>query len=413
MQITQLDLSEKTPNKGLIFSQNTSTPPQLQPGLVVSKPFLALAAACVLTLSGCASMGGSSADASADEDYRLNSGTLARTLETPPDLFAPSQNAEGLQQFIKEVAAGKEYQFVPTYRAQSVSVKSNLSERWLEIRTGDSQKVWEGVLEYLQSVGLKVSEARKDIGLIKTQFQLREQRVPLAATPGLTGVLNKLSPVLANGILDRFVVQVESDAAKGVVRVYFRHHMMVNAEFKQTALGEDMNGWQLRPYDPRMEAESLYEAMIFFGSKTETARQQLAATEQMMAVSKDADAEKRFTGVSFKAAVDESWRYVKAQVYRANWQVDTLNNEQYVMVIKVPEQVQDDTSTLGKLAFWKTASDLAAERIPAKLVLRFTKMKAEAGADQTLVKVYAQQSNTPLTADKQRYIFEALGLLNP
>lgn len=355
----------------------------------------------MIGLSGCSTV--SSWMGSDEPDYRESNARLAKNLEMPPNLFHPSKKQEEMEIVFQELQAPTEQNdYIPTYKAAGVSIQSNLSERWLEIDSSNSDHVWNSVKRFLENSGMKVKEERKDIGIIKTDFSKRSELVPLDDVSPLTRMLNSWRPELAEGIYDRFVVRVETLKESNKTRVYFHHHMVVSPDTNAELGGDER--WRIKPYNPLMEAEALYRAMIFFGSTSDVALAQLKVTGQM---SEEFNGEQELESLILHANLSQSWGYLQAMVYRADWQVDQSKPELHKMWIKVPESARKDDSLISKLAFWKTDEDKMA--LPEVILLQLE--SDEKDSTKTRLTAKSLEGDTPLNEAKRKYLFERLGLL--
>lgn len=356
----------------------------------------------VVGLSGCSTISNLTGS-DGDTDYRESESRLAKNLEMPPNLFHPSKKQQEMEVVFQDFK-GPEQQndFIPTYKADGVSVKSNLSERWLELDTVNSDHVWESIKHFLNTLGMKVQEERKDIGIIKTEFTKRTELVPLKDVGALTRLLNSWRPELAEGIYDRLVARIETDPATSKTRVYFHHHMVYSPETNAEVSGEER--WRIKPYNPLFEAGALYQAMIFFGSSAEVALAQVEVTGKM---TEEFNGHQELAGLLLHANLSQSWNYLQAMVYRADWQVDKSDPSVYKMWVKVPDSARKDDSFLGTLAFWKDDSEKM--QLP-KIVLLQLEQDTEQ-PDRSYLTAKALENDTPLDEEKRKYLFEKLGLL--
>ncbi|MDX1795828.1 MAG: outer membrane protein assembly factor BamC [Hydrogenovibrio sp.] len=362
-----------------------------------------------LTLTACTSTATKNAndvlDYDANTDYRKTEDKLADKLDMPPNLFAMSKQQDAFDKALKDSAKADADQNIPTYKANNVHVESNLSERWLAIKGMDSQQVWSGVQSFLKTLGYEIKDARKDTGFIRTKFTERKELVPLDAQGPLTRVLNSWRPTLADGIYDRLIARVVYRPETQQTDVYFYHTMIYDAT---QADSDDLNtpdksGWKIKHYNPLIEAEALYQAMIFFGTSQQDALKQIEITTKQTELVGD---KTEFEGLVFKAPKTVSWNYLIAMIYRSGWHVDHMKQNSYEVWVKVPEQVRDEKSLASTLAFWKKDE----KQVPA--VVRFSFEDYQQDKKQySLLKVHSLEGATPLNAAKREYLFKALGLL--
>ena len=364
---------------------------------------LSLAMASVLT--GCSTVDKIIGNDDSGRDYDKQ---LVKELEIPKNLFNPARTQLDSNLALEAAANQAEQkasnQGVPSFSAENLSIESNLSERWLEISGMQADAVWNGLKKYLVTSGFQIEQERIDIGILKTNFIPRTEIVPASEMGPLTKLLNSWRPEVADGVLDKFVVRVEQNPANQNIRVYLNHSMMVDAG---TYTGDGTEGgsgtsssWKLRPYSPVIESEALYQLMVFFGSSSEQALSQVQISENRVEIV-DGD---EFNGLKFDAGVDESWTYVQAMIYRADWNVESIDTIGKSINIRVPDTLRGEESLFNKLAFWKeSARTVVPEVVKLKL--------SEASASKSLLMVSALEGEQPLKAEQRKYLFESLGFL--
>ncbi|CAN8139346.1 outer membrane protein assembly factor BamC [uncultured Thiomicrorhabdus sp.] len=353
-----------------------------------------------LGLSGCSTLNNMFGS---DDSYRDTETKTVKNLEMPPNLFNPgkadSQFAPALQDAQNALAKQQASDTIPTFQANGLAIKADLSNRWLELKTINSEDAWRGIQRYFTNAGFQIAEARKDIGIIKTDYLPREEVAPTSKEDGpLTRLFNSWRPELAKGAYDKFIARVETDKAAGVTRVYINHNEMVAPGDRNENLND--GNWYVRPYSPVLEAQALYQAMVFFGSSSEQALAQLESTQNMV---ETLDGEE-FNGLKFKAGMDESWSYLQAMVYRAGWNVHTASKGNGTMQVDIPEDIREQEGILSSLAFWR---DRSKTDLPQRVVL---KLAAEDDGT-TIFTASALEGEEPLTALQRKYLSESLGLL--
>lgn len=370
---------------------------------------LSILSLSILALNGCSSLNTEDAS-SMNGDYRETNGTLSKNLEIPPNLISPVVGADAFYTVLGTVEAEKTNS-IPSYQAKGLRIQSNLTERWLEMDTEDSQRVWTGVQTYLKSLGMPIEEARKDIGVIKTEFVPRKEIVPLDDQGPLTKLLNSWRTEFADGAYDRLIARVETDDAAGKTRVYFHHYMLYTApvgEFERgTEDAEDIIGkLSIKPYNPLFEAEALYQAMIFFGADQANAVQQIQITENRMEMVEGT----AFDGVKLKANLEESWGYLKAMVYRADWTIDKVDPDNYQAWLKVPDEMREEKGFFSKMAFWR---DDDAKVVPEVVRFDLKAVENEVGDPvkpaMSVLTVRSLEDDEPLNEKQREYLFELLG----
>ena len=344
----------------------------------------------VIALSGCSTV---SNWFHGDDNYRDNEAKLAKEIELPPNFVVrQSRDAALMEQALSLTDYGV-VKDIPAYRVEGLSVQSNLVERWLEIDGKTPAEVWQNMRDFLKLQGFEIEEDRIDIGVIKTGYVARRDLAPVAQEVGvLTRLLNSWRPVLETGIYDRFTLQVESDATREkVVKVYLRHHMMLADS------SGDITEWSVRPYDPMIETLTLYQAMVFFGATQDDAVEQIrAATYYQEIISGE-----ELAGLILGASLSQSWDYLQSMIYRANWTVKKQNSALNEMVVQVPKLKDSSKGFFARL--------FSSNEQPQEVRLKLTRY--EDSADKTLLSLSVEDGQTPLTADRRRDVYQALGLL--
>jgi len=367
-----------------------------------AKTFVLSTSVAALSLSGCSTI---SNMFGSDGSYRDNEGKLVKTLEMPPNLFNPAKPQTEMSLALKKaeqdaLAEQDKFDYIPNFKAKGVAVKSNLSERWLEIESMNSEQVWASLKRFYASSGFTISEERKDIGVMKTDYLARTELVPLDDVGPITRMLNSWRPELADGVYDKYTSRVETDAAAGLVRVYINHSELYSPDANEAR--EIDRQWRIKPYNPVMEAQALYQAMVFFGSSSEKALAQLKITEQMVEVVEGEELE----GLAFRSSMDQSWSYLQAMIYRASWSIDKVKASHNELWVQVPKTVKEEDSFMSSLAFWR---DSGKKALPDLVKLKLT--QSEADAEKVILTVAAPEGVAPLNESQRRYIFESLGLL--
>lgn len=355
-----------------------------------------------LGLTGCSSL---SNMFGSDGSYRDNEAKLVKSLEMPPNLFNPAKPKTEMSLALEKaeqdaLAQQDTYDHIPNFKAQGIAMSGNLSERWIEVESENSEQVWSSLKRFFISKGFDLKEERKDIGVMKTDFIARTALVPLDDVGPITKLLNSWRPELADGIYDKYTARVETDMARSVVKVYINHSQVYSPDANEA---RDIDRqWRMRPYNPIMEAEALYQAMVFFGSSSEKALAQLKVTEQQVEVVEGTELE----GLAFRTSMEQGWSYLQAMIYRAAWSIDNVKASQNEIWVKVPNNLREEDSFLSSLAFW---SDAGKKDLPEVVKLKLS--QAEDSKDKVILKVSSPEGVAPLNEDQRRYIFESLGLL--
>ncbi len=367
-----------------------------------AKTFVLMTSVATLSLSGCSTITNLFGT---DGNYREDEAKLVKQLEMPPNLFNPAKPKSEISLALLKaeqdaLAAQDKFDYIPNFKAKGLSIESNLSERWLEVESQNSEQVWDSLKRFFVSQGFGFDVERKDIGLIKTDFIKRTELANLEDVGPITKLFNSWRPTVADGIYDRYTARVETDVTSGKVRIFINHSEMWSPD-QNEASGIDRQ-WRLRPYNPVMEAAELYQAMVFFGSSSETALAQLKVTEQKVEVVEGEELE----GLAFRTSMEQSWIYLQAMIYRAGWSIDNVKADKNELWVQIPKGLREDSSFLSALAFWRSSGK---KELPETVMLKLS--APESQPDKVLLKVYAPDDASPLNESQRKYIFESLGLL--
>lgn len=345
----------------------------------------------VVTTSGCSSLSksfGYDDSVSKEDNYRVTQDALISPLELPPGFQNPNRNMDITNRQLMGSLNDKVLkQDIPSFQVSGMRVQSNLSERWLHIDKADANDVWERLQRFVAAQGFSVEEARKDVGIMRTNFLARKEIVPKAELSMLTRVLNSWRAETAQGALDRLTLRVQTDN-RGGLDVFVRHSMVVET-------GEGGAGsWRSRPYHPEFEAEMIYQALVFLGSSKDKAVQQVAATEKRLESSLNGE----FYGLTLKAGMEESWQHVLSLSDRAGFAIVSSDKANGVMNIKLPSAETAEKGFFSRLF----SSD---EKVVDQVTLKF---KTQDGQTDVVPTAIDQQ---PLTAAQRKHIFQRMGVL--
>ena len=367
-----------------------------------AKTFVLTTSLAAMSLSGCSTV---SNIFGTDGNYREDEAKLVKKLEIPPNLFNPAKSqtemALAIQKAEQDALAEKDtYDFIPNFKSEGITIESNLSERWMEVKSENSEQVWSSIKRFLLSKGFGLETERKDIGVMETDFQERTELANTENIGALTKLLNSWRDTVADGIYDKFTVRVATDVERGVVKVFMNHSEMWSPDANEA---RDINQqWRLRPYSPAMEAVALYQAMVFFGSSSEQALAQLKVTEQKVEVVEGEELQ----GLAFRTSMDEAWSYLQSMIYRAAWSIDNVKAKNNEVWARVPSEIRKEDSLLSSLAFWKDAGE---KNLPEVVMLKLSQSD-EPG--KVVLTVKSPESSVPLNEKQRKYIFESLGLLS-
>ncbi|MBD3767041.1 MAG: outer membrane protein assembly factor BamC [Gammaproteobacteria bacterium] len=353
-----------------------------------------ITALSVLSLSGCSSLSKSfgSGDAITNKDnYRVTQDALISPLELPPGFQNPNRSMDlSNRQLMGQLNDKIMRKDIPTYQVDGLSIRSNLSERWLHVDKVNPDDLWERLQRFLVAQGFTVEESRKDVGLIRTAYVARKEVVPKSEMSFLTRILNSWREETAKGAMDRLTLRVETDK-QGGANVYLRHSMIFSD------FDGDINNWRLRPYQPLFEAEMLYQSMVFLGASMNNAVAQVAATEKRLEMSLDGE----FAGLSLKAGMEESWQFILSLADRSGFTVLNTDKANGVMTLKLKSDATQEEKGFFSRLF--SSEPEAVNQVSLKF-------KANSSLKTTDV-IVESADNRVLTANERRSIFQRMGAI--
>ena len=359
-------------------------------------------------LSGCSTTSNTNDNVRAalagdEDDYRSTEESLSQSLEVPPDLISPASKESDLTKILQP--STQQSADIPTRKFNDVQVKTNLSERWIEIPVHSAEevnKVWKDIQSFVISLGFEVDQADRVLGVVRTKYKARTELAPIDVQGPLTRLLNSWRPELAEGVYDRLTARVESNIEQGKMRLYFYDHVL----YRNT--DGDTDQWQVRPYSPEIEAEALYQALVFLGVNRNEAFKQIQVTQNLVLpeMAEEGD-QKILDGVLLKAPQDVAWTYTKAMIYRAGWTLLKTDDAKHTLVVKPPKNLTESKDGLLGRLFKESKQPLLPEQ------LLFTLQTVEGKPSQQWLTVSeTEDTEARLTPQQQAFIFKALGLLS-
>ena len=339
-----------------------------------------------------------------DEDnYRTTEESLSQSLEVPPNLISPISKQSDLTKVLHP--ASQQHTDIPVRKFNDVQVKTNLSERWIEVpvhSVKEVDKVWKDIQSFVISLGFEVDQVDPSLGVVRTKYKARTELAPIDVQGPLTRLLNSWRPELAEGVYDRLTARVESDIKQGKMRLYFYDHVL----YRNT--DGDTDQWQARPYSPEIEAEALYQAMVFLGVNRNEAFKQIQVTQHLVLPEMAEKGEQKILdGVLLKAPLDVAWTYTKAMIYRAGWSLEKMDNAKHILLVKPPKHLTESKEGLLDRLFKQDSQP----RLPETLRLTLQTVAGKPH-QQWLTASETEDTEARLTPRQQAVIFKALGLLN-
>ena len=320
--------------------------------------FIAYFVIAAVALSGCELL------ESKKIDYK--SARKLPTLETPPDLTAPTSDnryaipdAQGgtatlstFNQERKDTPAGAQL-ILPTQ--DKARIERAGSQRWLVVKA-TPQQVWPVIKDFWQETGFIVNVESPSTGVLETDWAENRAKIPQDGVRKLLGKV--IDGLYSTSERDKFRTRIEQ--ATDGTEIYISHRGMVEV---YTSKREDRTSWQARPSDPDLEAEMLRRLMLRFGVESVKAQTLLAdkqAPEQAR-VLKNATVPTLEMDESF----DRAWRRVGLALDRIGFAVEDRDRTKGIYYVRyIDPQIDNDSKRddglLSKLKFWKSSKPKAS-----------------------------------------------------
>lgn len=292
----------------------------------------------------------------------------AERLRLPPDL-----SAQGVNDRLAVPGSGRysDYQQSRdqlTAAATGVDVRKAGGQRWLEVQAAPGE-VWRALHNYLKEQGLTIARESRTLGVIETEWVLR----PVAISRGVFAPAVK-DPADAS-VADHYQFRVEPGEQPDTSEVYVVHRRMAQRE------GAAEEAWGLRPGEPFLEAEMLRGLMVFLGTPSPEAIQQIAKAEAAAGgptLENNASGELRLV---LSDSFFNGWRRIGVAIDRLGFSVedrDRSQGEYFVRYDPKAELGPREEGLLDAIAFWR-------KKQPDSLALYVIKVRGEGG--ETVVDV--------------------------
>ena len=320
--------------------------------------FIAYFVIAAVALSGCELL------ESKKIDYK--SARKLPTLETPPDLTAPTSDnryaipdAQGgtatlstFNQERKDTPAGAQL-ILPTQ--DKARIERAGSQRWLVVKA-TPQQVWPVIKDFWQETGFIVNVESPATGVLETDWAENRAKIPQDGVRKLLGKV--IDGLYSTSERDKFRTRIEQ--ATDGTEIYISHRGMVEV---YTSQREDRTSWQTRPSDPELEAEMLRRLMLRFGVESAKAQTLLAekqAPEQARLLNNRAA-----PTLEMDESFDRAWRRVGLALDRIGFAVEDRDRTKGIYYVRyIDPQIDNDSKrddgVLSKLKFWKSSKPKAS-----------------------------------------------------
>lgn len=358
----------------------------------------------LLLLVGCGSLGLETKKI----DYK--SAAKAPTLETPPDLIAPSRDdrfavpdigGKGKATFSayanerSEGRAAKGSDVLP--KVDKTRIERSGNQRWLVV-AGSPDQHWDVVKEFWQETGFLIKTEIPEAGVMETDWAENRAKIGNDIIRNTVGRL--LDSLYSTGERDKFRTRFEPGVTPGTTDVFISHRAM---EEVYTSSAQEDTRWQPRPADPELEAEMLRRLMVRLGSEEKRAEVSLAAAKAEPRA-KLAKSDDGAGTLEVHERFDRAWRRVGLALDRVGFTVEDRDRSRGLYFVRYVDPEVDNTKKdngwLSKLAFWKSSEPPASSRVQYRIHV------SDAG-QQSVVQVLSNEGGT----DKSETSKKILGLL--
>ncbi|MEJ2344906.1 MAG: outer membrane protein assembly factor BamC [Gammaproteobacteria bacterium] len=324
-------------------------------------------AAVLLGVVGCSWLKGAVSDNKVD--YK-SSGTV-RSLEVPPDLTKPEQDAgmampsptrpsSGTATYSDYTGARKAQ---PSASAQNavlpeqpnVRVARDGDKYWLVIDATPAQ-VWPKIREFWLQHGFVLAVDNPTIGVMETDWAENRANIPEGPIRRFLG--KALDFAYDTGTRDKFRVRIEHGLKPGTTELYLTHMGMEQVVENDAGVGSSTTVWQPRPEDHGLEVEMLRRIMVYLGVHKKEAKQEVAQAPSergpgVRMVTEQGGA----PALIIQQPFSDAWRITGLALDQIGFTVqdrDRAHGVYYVRYEDPYKQTERKKGFLSKLAFWRS-----------------------------------------------------------
>lgn len=302
----------------------------------------------VLALAGCSTIGIES------KKVEYKSAGKAPTLETPPDLVAPTRD----DRFAVPDIGGKGGATFSAYQAErspearaargsdvlpnieKTRIERSGSQRWLVV-AGTPEKVWGTVKDFWQENGLLIKLELPEAGVLETDWAENRAKLPQDFIRNTLGKV--LESLYSTGERDKFRTRLEPGAEEGTTEIYISHRGMIETIVGKTS--DFQTKWEPRPADPELEAEFLRRLMVRFGTEEKRATAAIAAAqERQVERAKIVRAADGANLLEMQERFDRAWRRVGLALDRVGFTVEDRDRSKGLYFVRYVDPEADATS---------------------------------------------------------------------
>ena len=333
-----------------------------------------------LALSACSWFGGSKT-----EEYKGAAARVAKPLEVPPELSAPSMDdrysipdprdqttysAYAQRNAAQPQASGPAGPEVLP-KVQGARMERGGDQRWLVVK-GDPSTVWTIVRDFWIESGYPLVREQPDLGIMETEWYEDRSKIPDDIIRRTIGkVFDKL---YSTGRRDKFRTRLEKGTEPGTTEIFVSNRAM---EEVYVGSQQDTTRWQPLPADRELEAEMLTRIQAKIGGNEAKAVQAAAAAKAPQptratqapapAAPKNAVLENSGAGpLVVNDSFDRAWRRVGLALDRVGFTVEDRDRSKGLFFVRYadpdidPKKAAANETWVDKLKFWKPAAKVSA-----------------------------------------------------
>lgn len=227
-------------------------------------------------------------------DIKINyySDKSVTSLEVPPDLTHPSyENSFRLTEYVQNIdpnianLTNEELVNEQTQRILqnplNISVEKSGSRRWLVVEKS-SDVMWDLSRQWLKELGFVIKKSNKKIGVMETDYL--ENQKPEIPAKSMGWVRAALQSTIDNvnytmPTVDKYKIRIEpiSDQKS---EVHLSVSSMAEVVVSSNNEKDRRTLWQKTERDVALEAEMLYQLMIYLGSDVVNAREKINSADE-------------------------------------------------------------------------------------------------------------------------------------
>ena len=373
-------------------------------------PRIALAAALLAALAGCAGFGNKSTE------YKGAQSRAVQPLEVPPELTAPTMDdryaipdprAQTTFSAYSQRSTGTGAAALSTTaasvlpRVEGARLERFGDQRWLVIK-GEPDKVWPLIREFWVEAGYPLVREEPNTGIMETEWYDDRSKIPEDIVRRTVGRV--LPNLWSTPRRDKFRTRMEKGAEPGTTEVFVSNRQV---EEIYTTTSQERTVWQSRPADRELEAEMLSRMLVKLGvAQTQLALAAAAPVRSGQAPvvpeARNAVLENAGSGpLVVNDSFDRAWRRVGLALDRVGFTVEDRDRSKGLFFVRYIDPEVDlqsgrkETFT-EKLMFWRSP--------PKGSQPQYRIHVSDAGASMSQVQVQSSQGATEASSTGKKIL---------